>query len=75
MQYGKKIIEIGGSQGLLLPLDLCKYLGLELGSEIVIQDDKGKDVVSYTRRTFSSPLERVFATPSEAKKYMRDMFI
>ncbi len=42
MQFEKKIIEIGGSQGLLLPLDLCKYLGLELGSEIVIQDDEGK---------------------------------
>ncbi len=42
MQYEKKIIEIGGSQGILLPLDLCKYLGLKLGSEIIIQDDEGK---------------------------------
>ena len=42
MEYEKKIIEIGGSQGIILPLDLCKYLGLELGSEIIIQDDKGK---------------------------------
>ena len=42
MQYEKKLIEVGGSQGLILPLDLCKYLGLEVGSEIVIQDDKGK---------------------------------
>ena len=42
MQYEKRLIEIGGSQGLILPIDLCKYLELELGSEIVIQDDKGK---------------------------------
>ena len=42
MEYEKKLIEIGGSQGLILPIDLCKYLGLEIGSEIVIQDDGGK---------------------------------
>ena len=42
MEYEKKIIEVGGSQGIILPLDLCKYLGLEVGTEIIIQDDKGK---------------------------------
>ena len=42
MQYEKKIIEVGGSQGIILPLDLCKYLGLEIGSKIVIQDYVGK---------------------------------
>lgn len=42
MQYEKKIVEIGGSQGIILPLDLCKYLGLEIGSEVCIKDDNGK---------------------------------
>ena len=42
MQYEKKIIEVGGSQGLILPLDLCKFLGLEVGSEVIIQDEVGK---------------------------------
>ncbi len=42
MEYEKKLIEVGGSQGLILPLDLCKYLGLEIGDKIAIQDDEGK---------------------------------
>ena len=42
MQYEKKLIEVGGSQGLILPLDLCKYLGLTIGDTLIIQDDKGK---------------------------------
>ena len=42
MQYKKKVIEIGGSQGLILPLDLCKYLEIEIGDIIIIQDDIGK---------------------------------
>ena len=42
MQYERKLIEIGGSQGIILPLDLCKYLGLEVGSELYIKDDMGK---------------------------------
>lgn len=42
MQYEKKIVEIGGSQGVLLPIDLLKYLELEVGDTVVIQDDKGK---------------------------------
>jgi len=42
MQYEKKIIEIGGSQGLLLPLDLLNYLGIKIGDIVVIQDDEGK---------------------------------
>jgi len=42
MQYEKKIIDVGGSLGIILPLDLCNYLGLEKGSEIIIQDDRGK---------------------------------
>ena len=42
MQFKKKIIDVGGSNGVILPLDLCKYIGLEFGDEIVIQDDSGK---------------------------------
>ena len=42
MQYEKKIIEIGGSQGHILPLDLLKYLDLKIGDTIIIQDEDGK---------------------------------
>jgi len=42
MQFEKKLIEIGGSQGLILPLDLLNYLNIKIGDELVIQDDKGK---------------------------------
>ncbi len=42
MMYEKKLIDIGGSQGFILPLDLCKYLDINVGDDIVIQDDKGK---------------------------------
>ena len=42
MQYEKKIIEVGGSQGILLPLDLCNFLQLQVGDTVVIQDEKGK---------------------------------
>jgi len=42
MEYTKKLIDVGGSLGLILPLDLCNYLGLKKGDEIVISDDKGK---------------------------------
>ena len=42
MQYEKKIIEIGGSQGVILPLDLLNYLGIKVGDRITIEDDTGK---------------------------------
>ena len=42
MQYEKKVLDVGESLGIILPLDLCKYLGIEKGTEIVIQDDEGK---------------------------------
>ena len=42
MQYEKKLIEVGGSYGLILPLDLLNYLGIKVGDTVVIQDDKGK---------------------------------
>jgi len=42
MQYKKTISAIGGSQGIILPLDLLKYLELKVGDEILIQDDEGK---------------------------------
>lgn len=42
MQYEKKVIEIGGSQGIILPLDLLNYLGVRVGDTLVVQDDEGK---------------------------------
>jgi len=42
MIYEKKLIDVGGSQGLILPLDLCKYLNIKVGDEIQIKDEEGK---------------------------------
>jgi antitoxin component of MazEF toxin-antitoxin module len=42
MQYEKKVINIGGSKTILLPVDLCKYLDIDFGDEVIIQDDIGK---------------------------------
>lgn len=42
MQYKKKIIEVGGSQGILIPIDLCSFIGIKIGDEMIIQDDCGK---------------------------------
>lgn len=52
MQYEKKVVEIGGSQGVILPLDLLIYLGIKVGDTIIIQDDKGKhgDFISLWKK-------------------------
>lgn len=42
MQFKKKVIDVGGSHCVLLPIDLCKYIGISIGDEIIIQDDCGK---------------------------------
>ena len=42
MQTTRKIIDIGGSQGLILPLYICDHLGIKTGEEVIVQDDEGK---------------------------------
>ena len=42
MEYNRKIIDVGNSSGLILPQDICEYLQLEKGTEIIIADDEGK---------------------------------
>lgn len=42
MEYKRKIIDVGNSSGMILPKDLCDYLQLEKGSDIIIADDYGK---------------------------------
>jgi antitoxin component of MazEF toxin-antitoxin module len=43
MLFEKKILEIGGTLYIPLPQDLAKYLGLEQGSEVILQDkEEGK---------------------------------
>ena len=42
MQYEKNIIPIGDSVGIILPKDLCSYLKLDIGSTVILQDDKSK---------------------------------
>lgn len=40
----------------------------------IIQDEKGKDVVTYKHRTHSVRSSEVFVNSAEAKTYMRGMF-
>ena len=42
MEYEKTIRDVGGSLGLILPLELCKYLGLEKGDIVIIKDENKK---------------------------------
>ena len=42
MKWEKKIIEVGGSYGLIIPLDVLKYLNLSVGDEVEIQDEEKK---------------------------------
>jgi len=42
MEYERKIIEVGNSLGMLIPQDVCKYLGIEKDSKIIIKDEEGK---------------------------------
>jgi len=42
MQYERKVQEIGGSNMLVLPIDLCKFLELKTDDIVIIQDDQGK---------------------------------
>ena len=42
MQYERKIQKVGNSLCIIIPSDLAEYMKLELGSEVVIQDDKSK---------------------------------
>jgi len=42
MKFERKITAHGGSTGLTLPQDLLKYLNLQQGDTIIIQDEIGK---------------------------------
>jgi len=43
MLFEKKILEIGGTLYIPLPQDLAKYLSMEQGSEVILQDkEEGK---------------------------------
>lgn len=42
MIYNRKVYKNHESITLTIPSDLAKYLELEVGDEVVIQDDKGK---------------------------------
>ena len=41
MQYTKKMTKVGGSLFILIPNDMLKYLNLNEGDKIIIQDDIG----------------------------------
>ena len=42
MKWVKKIIMVGNSSAILIPTDLMKHIGLEIGDEVTMQDDEGK---------------------------------
>ena len=43
MDFERKIIGIGdGSAGLIIPVDLLRYLDLKIGDEVIIRDDLNK---------------------------------
>ena len=42
MKFERSIREVGGSNTVTLPIDLCKFLQLSAGDEVIIQDDEGK---------------------------------
>jgi len=54
MDIEKKIIQIGdGSAGLLIPIELLKYLNLELGDPVILRDDvnkRGQKFVSFWKK-------------------------
>jgi len=42
MQFERKITKVGGGLYIAIPADLCRYLELEEGTPITIQDETGK---------------------------------
>ena len=42
MKTTRKLIDVGGSQGIILPLFICEHLGIKVGEEVELQDEKGK---------------------------------
>ena len=42
MKYERKIVEIGGSYGIVIPLDVLKFLELEKDDEIILQVEERK---------------------------------
>lgn len=44
MEFHKKIVKIGGSMTLSIPIDLAKYYGLKKNTEVVLEDD-GKNII------------------------------
>ena len=40
MQIERKIIDIGGSQGVILPKAICEHLGVNIGDLIIVQDEE-----------------------------------
>jgi len=42
MIFDRQINKWGGSLAVVIPLDLAKFLNLEEGTEICIQEDEGK---------------------------------
>ena len=46
MKWEKKIIDVGGSKGVLLPLELVKFLNLDFGDYIIVEDVDNKIVIT-----------------------------
>lgn len=42
MKFERKLRNIGGSLVLVIPADLGRYLNLNVGDDLIVQDDDGK---------------------------------
>ena len=75
-----RIIQISSSTVDKYDIHAEEELPQEVTEVVIIQeaeiakDDKGKDVVKYNRRSYGKSASDVFATPADARKYMRDLF-
>lgn len=53
VKFSKTIILMGGSKLVSLPPELCEYLEIDIGDEILLMADKGKhgSFVSFWKKT------------------------
>lgn len=49
MQLVSKIVRVGNSRGVILPMVLVKALGLELGREVRLEETKRGVLVTWTK--------------------------
>lgn len=70
----QKLIQIGNSQGIIIPSHIRKQLGLKKGSSVVVEQVPGKEVFVLRKAGKRKRMTRSSVVDREFKKWLDKMF-